>query len=133
MSRKYFTEEEQEALRINPYVKNVTEKAITYTDEFREKFYNEYISGKLPSQILRKMGFDTKALGKTRIRNISERVRKFAQRAEGFKDTRKDSAGRPRRKDLTIEEQFERLKHQNALLKQENEFLKKVDRIERRA
>jgi hypothetical protein len=31
MGINYFTEEQQEQLRINPYIKRVSEKAITYT------------------------------------------------------------------------------------------------------
>ena len=35
MSKKLFTEEEIKILMKNKYVKNVTNKGITYTDEFR--------------------------------------------------------------------------------------------------
>ena len=35
MSNKTFTIEEQEKLRVNPYVKNVTDKSITYTEELK--------------------------------------------------------------------------------------------------
>jgi len=133
MSRKLLSLEEQETLSQNPNVKNVTEKSVTYTDEFREKFYNEYITGKLPTQILRDHGFDIAILGRERIKNLTARIKKFSQREEGFKDTRKTNSGRPCTKGVSIEEQLDRLKHQNALLKQENEFLKKVEQIERRA
>jgi len=133
MSRKYFTPEEQIKLRNNQYVEKVSEKTVKYTDEFREEFYYEYLKGKKPTQILREMGFDTSVLGMERIGSITKRIKKYSQRAEGFKDKRRENSGRPRTKDLSIEEQLERLKHQNALLKQENEFLKKVEQIERRA
>ena len=53
MSEKLFTAEEIEILRKNPYVRNVSEKAITYTDELKEYFMSEYSQGKMPSQILR--------------------------------------------------------------------------------
>ena len=46
---------------------------------------------------------------------------------EGFSDTRQGSAGRPTTKHLASDEQTERLQHQIKYLKQENEFLKKVD------
>ena len=133
MGRKYFTSEDQSKLRKNPYVKNVSEKSITYTDEFREEFYSEYLKGIGPTQILREMGFDPSILGSDRILSITKRIKKYSQRVGGFKDKRRESSGRPRSKDLSIEEQLERLQHQNALLKQENEFLKKVEQIERRA
>jgi len=133
MGKKYFTLEQQKALKRNQYVKNVTEKSITYTDEFKEDFYYEYLKGKGPTQIMREMEFDTSVLGEKRIQSITERVKKYSQRPDGFKDTREGSSGRPRTKNLTIEDQLERLKHQNALLKQENEFLKKLEQNERRA
>jgi len=46
MRRKYFTKEEQEALKSTHYVKSVSEKSIAYTEEFKEDFYPEYVSEK---------------------------------------------------------------------------------------
>ena len=114
-------------------MKSLTERTITYTEEFRETFYLAYQSGKGPSQILREMGFDTSALGNERIKSIAKRMRKYAQREDGFIDQRQHSSGRPRTKGLTIEEQLERANHKIALLKQENDFLKKSEFLERRA
>ena len=39
------------------FFKHVSEKAITYTEEFKEKFMFEYNAGKTRSQILTEMGF----------------------------------------------------------------------------
>ena len=50
----------------------------------------------------------------------------------GLSDTRKENSGRPRDKELSIEEKYERLKAQINLLKAENELLKKIDFLERR-
>ncbi|MGL5549302.1 MAG: HTH domain-containing protein, partial [Culicoidibacterales bacterium] len=36
MSKKLFTEKEIKQLQKNPYVKNVTKKGVTYTDEMRK-------------------------------------------------------------------------------------------------
>ena len=49
MSNKLFTEQEQGLLRKNPYVKNVSSKSITYTEEFREFFVNMYNLSKKPT------------------------------------------------------------------------------------
>lgn len=38
MGKNYFTPEQVEQLRKNKYVKHVSEKAITYTEEFKEIF-----------------------------------------------------------------------------------------------
>lgn len=135
MGKNYFTPEQVEQLKQNKYVKNVSDKAITYTEEFREVFLLEYNTGKLPSQILMEMGFDCKVLGKKRIQMISQRVRKQSTRPEGFKDTRADNPnmGRPSTKDLTAEEIIAKQKAEIELLKAKVEFLSDLKRLEREA
>ena len=133
MGKNYFTPEQVEQLKKNKYVKHVSEKAITYTEEFKEVFLLEYNSGKIPSQILTEMGFDIKVLGSSRVRKISERTKKQSLRPEGFKDTRADSSGRPRTKDLTQEELIERQKQEIEILKAKVEFLSLLRRAEREA
>ena len=66
------------------------------------------------------------------MRTFTERLKKQTQRVEGFKDTRKDNSGRPSTKELSLEEQIERLKHKNKVLQQENDFLKRVRFINRK-
>ena len=133
MGKNYFTPEQVEQLRKNKYVKHVSEKAITYTEEFKEVFMMEYNSGKLPSQILTEMGFDCKVLGEARIDGISRRTRIQSIRPEGFKDTRSTESGRPRTRDLTKEELIERQKQEIEVLKAKVEFLSLLRRAEREA
>ncbi|HEC2152103.1 TPA: IS3 family transposase, partial [Staphylococcus delphini] len=57
MSKRLFTEDEIADLKSNKYVLNVSPKAITYTEEFREHFVEEYENGKTPSQIFKEAGF----------------------------------------------------------------------------
>lgn len=133
MAKKIFREEEIRDLQANPYVKKVSEKSITYTQEFREFFVSEYQKGKLPIQILRAAGFDTTVLGKDRIDSISKRFRKMEARPEGLADTRKGNSGRFSTKDLTPEEEIQRLKNKIKYLEQENEFLKKIRFLDRKA
>lgn len=57
----------------------------------------------------------------------------MSKREQGFSDTRKDASGRPSTKDLTTDEQIARLQHQVKYLKQENEFLKKINFLDRQA
>lgn len=133
MGKNYFTLEQVEQLRKNKYVKHVSEKAITYTEEFKEIFILEYKSGKSPSQILTEMGFNCNVLGKARIDNISRRVKVQAKRPEGFKDTRSTESGRPLERELSSEEQMERLKQENEILKAKVEFLSLLRRAEREA
>jgi hypothetical protein len=133
MGIHYFTEEQMKQLKMNPYVKNVTEKAITYTEEFKEIFFCMYNQGKYPSDILRELHFDVKVLGLQRIKNLSIRIRKEALRTEGFKDTRNDNPGRPATKELSNEELIQRQKVEIEYLKQKVEFLSDLRHLEREA
>jgi transposase-like protein len=133
MGVNHFTEEQQEELRRNPYIKNVSDKAITYTTEFRKLFAKEYRSGKMPSQILTECGINPKLLGKPRKDALVAMVKKFEIRVDGFEDTRKSNSGRPVTKDLTDAERIIRLEHRIKYLEQENEFLKKIEFLDRQA
>ncbi|MBB6625686.1 hypothetical protein H7E67_20210 [Clostridium gasigenes] len=133
MGRIYFTDEQLKDLSVNPFVKKASNKAITYTDEFKEYYVSEYNTGKMPLEILRNAGFDVKALGKQRVDNLSRRFLSMGKRQEGFSDLRKETSGRLATKHLTPDEQITRLKHQVRYLKQENEFLKKMNFINREA
>ena len=133
MGKKCFTPEQVEQLRKNKYVKHVSEKAITYTEEFKEVFMIEYNSGKLPSQILFEMGFDHKALGRSRIDSITRRIKNQSIRPEGFKDTRTTESGRPLERELAQEELIERQKQEIEVLKAKVEFLSLLRRAEREA
>ena len=126
MGVNYFTDEQVEEFRKNPYVKNVSNKAITYEEKFKEYLYEQYTNGVSPTQIFRNAGFDTDLLGHKRIDGFYRRNRACTIRDEGFIDKRKGSSGRPKDKDLTPDEEIARLKHKNKVLQQENDFLKRV-------
>ena len=64
MSRKQFTEEEQQLLRQNPYIFSVTKTKIILTKEFKEIFINACNDGKMPRKILEEHGFDLNILGR---------------------------------------------------------------------
>ncbi len=124
MSKKAFTEEEIIELSKNPYIKHVGEKGITYTKEFKEYFIREKENGKRTTEIFINAGFDTKLIGRKRMDTFAYRVK-----YKNIEDSRKRNSGRPRihdKKELTDEETIKLLKHKNALLEQENEFLKKM-------
>lgn len=133
MSKKLFTKKEIEVLKQNNHVKNVSAKAITYTDEFKRIFITEYEKGKLPRDIFNEQGFDIEVIGLKRIKSSSKRWRNSYNKngAIGLTDTRRSNAGRPRITELSLEEKFARLQAENNLLKAENELLKKLDMIER--
>ena len=88
MSVNYFTDQQVAELRKNPYVKNVSSKAITYEEKFKEYFYLEKAKGFTPTQMFEKAGFDIKVVGQSRIAKFSTRIKIQAARNEGFSDTR---------------------------------------------
>ena len=63
MGKYYFTKEQVDILKLSPYVRNVSEKAITYTDEFKEIFLKEYKVPLTPVLIFEKYGLPISILG----------------------------------------------------------------------
>ena len=133
MGKNYFTIEQVEELKKNKYIKHVSEKAITYTEEFKERFMFEYKTGKPRSQILIDMGIDPKILGEKRLDGIVATIKRQSVSPKGFRDTRADSSGRPCTRDLTQEELIERQKQEIELLKAKVEYLSLLRRAEREA
>lgn len=133
MSDKIFTEEEIAILSKNKYVKKVSNKGITYTDEFKRSFIAENNNGKFPRQIFEEHDFNIEILGMNRVRAAGKRWRSAFRRngVSQLQDTRKFNSGRPSDKDLSIEEKYEKLQAKLKLLEAENELLKKLEMIER--
>jgi len=131
MSDSLFNAYEIDQLKANPNVKHVSEKAITYTDAFKELFLEEYHAGKPPGQIFRDHGFDVRVLGEHRVKGASKRWRRAEQRLEGTKDVRKGNTGRKPTKHLSDAELIAKLKAENEYLKQEREFLLELRKLER--
>jgi len=75
MTKKLFTKKEQEQLKGNPNVQAVSEKAITYTDEFKRHFITENDKGKLPSEIFQEAGLNVDLIGLQRISSAGKRWR----------------------------------------------------------
>jgi len=128
---KIFTEKEIKALSNNKYVKKVSNKVITYTEEFRRIFILEYENGEFPRAIFENHGFDINSIGMKRVDSAGKRWRKayIKDGVYGLADSRVLHSGRPKGKKQTIET----LKARINLLEGENELLKKVNSLERRA
>lgn len=133
MTKRLFTEKEQAQLKCNPHVQAVSDKAITYTDEFKRLFITENEKGKLPRTIFEEAGLDIELIGLKRIQSAGKRWRAAHREngEEGLQDTRKTNSGRPLERELSLEEKIARLEAQNRLLQAENELLKKLDLLER--
>lgn len=133
MTKKFLTSHQQTELKMNPYVKAVSDKAITYTDEFKRLFIAQSETGKLPREIFEEAGFDVEVIGITRVHKAATRWRTAYKKhgTSGLEDTRKHSSGRPLERELSIEEKYTRLEAKMRLLEAENELLKKLDLLER--
>lgn len=133
MSKNLFSSKDIRQLVDNIYVKAVSEKAITYTDEFKELFISESQKGKFPREIFEQYGFDVEMVGIHRIRSAAKRWKAaFAKEGVmGLRDTRPGNSGRILQRERTLEESYKQLEAQNNLLRAENELLKKIRFAER--
>ena len=136
MSRKLFTEEQQQLLRQNPYIYSVTDTRITLTKEFKELFMTAYKAGESPRKILGDHGFDISIIGERRTWSICQHIRteykQYGEFHEGYgprgeaarHDAPKDTA-----KPVSGADEIKQLRHEVDYLKQEIEFLKKISSI----
>lgn len=131
MSKKLFNEKEIKILERNTNVKNVSNKAITYTENFKNEFIVKSNKGILPRQIFEEAGLSVDILGIKPIEECAFKWRKIYKQRSSLADTRKVNSGRPLERELSLEEKIARLEAKNKLLEAENELLKKAELIER--
>ena len=129
MSKVKFTEEQQQELQNNKYTARVTANSLSFTKEFKELFYNEYLTGVLPREILRRYGFPLTIPRKRRIWGIAHCIKKEYESNGGFRDVRSPRPAPARSEELTPEQQIRQLQHKLDYLTQEVEFLKKISSI----
>lgn len=129
MSKAKFTPEQQLLLRSNPHTVRVTENTLFLSKEFKEVFYNEYLTGAVPRNILEKYGYPADVLGSIRIWVISHEIRKQYEKTGEFRDVRKACEPGPGNDTAASEERIRQLEHQVNYLTQEIEFLKKISSI----
>lgn len=135
MPRNYFTDEQIEELSKNKYVLKVSKANVIFTDEFKITFLEMLNSGDTPIVALTKLNIDPKILGRSRIHTLSERIRKFSKRSEGFSRKKNSSAGKPRKKKVpnfeNDKQALEYYKEYASKLEQELEFVKKNQALEK--
>ena len=117
MSKITFTDREIKTLQKNPNVQRVSRLSITYTEEFKNKFIDEYQVGKLPRQIFEENGFDVDVIGIKRIEQSAYRWKKSYEKDGliGLIDARKTASGRPLKRELSQAEIIERQEARNKL------------------
>ncbi|MFH7819150.1 IS3 family transposase [Neobacillus thermocopriae] len=134
MSKITFSSKEINMLQKNPNVQRVSERSITYTDDFKNRFIDEYQAGKFPRQIFEENGFDVDVIGIKRIEQSAHGWKKAYEKNGliGLTDSRKTASGRPLKRELTPSEVIERQRAKIELLEGQVELLKKLEVTERR-
>lgn len=131
MSKKLFTDAQVKKLSKNKWIKNVTNKGITYTNEFKYKLVKECENyKKFPQEVFRECGIDPEIVGKGRIESSAHRWRKQLNYIGKIADTRTTNSGNTLKRELSDKEKLERAEARIKLLEAENELLKKNELIE---
>ena len=131
MSKVLFTDVQVKKLSKNKWIKNITNKGITYTNEFKRKLVKECENyKKFPQEVFRECGIDPEIVGKRRIEGSAYRWRKQLKSTGDITDTRTTNSGNTLKRELTNKEKLERAEARIKLLEAENELLKKNELIE---
>lgn len=123
MSKKLFTDVQVKKLSKNKWIKNVTNKGITYTNEFKYKLVKECENyKKFPQEVFRECGIDPEIVGKGRIEASAHRWRKQLNYIGKITDTRTTNSGNTLKRELSDKEKLERAEARIKLLETENEL-----------
>jgi len=121
-----FTNEQIGTLRESGYVRGVNENYVYFTDEFKQMYWRMYTAENLmPHEILRRLGIDYSLLGSSRVRGFTYSLKKQYERDGGF-CTKRSGRKAKQRVEETSGQNLERLRVENAYLKQELDFVKKI-------
>ena len=132
MKRYPLPKEYVKELNEHRYVEKATEWSVSFTAEFKQKAYDEYYRGKSMREIFTEAGFDVAKLGEKRLRNFRNQLMAKADEKTGFTDKRKDkSLQTPQSTEAQMMKRIRELEHRNAYLEQENDFLKKIQELEK--
>ena len=132
MKRYPLPKEYVKELNEHRYVEQATEWSVSFTAEFKQKAYDEYYRGKSMREIFTEAGLDVAKLGEKRLRNFRNQLMAKANEKTGFADKRKDkSLQAPLSTEAQMMKRIRELEHRNAYLEQENDFLKKIQELEK--
>ncbi len=126
-----FTNEEVLELQKNPNVVKCSQKAVTYSKDFKLRAVKQYLEENLSCpEIFRLAGFNISVLGrnipKDRISDWKYIYRTHGETGLSIERRGANSSGRPKVKGLSEKEKLERLEAEVAYLKAENVFLKQL-------
>ena len=132
MRTEILSEELKRSLEGNKYVDHLTLCKIIYTAEFKQLAYDRLMAGVPIKQIFEEAGFDCDLLGTSRIGNMRRHILYQGKRGENFEDKRsKNGTTSPENYTAQLEKKIKALEHRNLYLQQENDFLKKIQSVEK--
>ena len=132
MKRYPLSKEYVRQLNEHPYVEKATEWTVCFTAEFKQLAYDAYYRGKSTREIFTEAGLDCEKLGSKRFENFRMNLMSKANEEKGFADKRKDkSLQAPLSTEAQMMKRIRELEHRNAYLEQENDFLKKIQELEK--
>ena len=132
MKRYPLSKEYVKELNEHRYVEQATEWSVSFTAEFKQLAYDEYYRGKSMREIFTEAGLDVEKLGNKRLQNFRHQLMAKADERTGFADKRKDkSLQTPLSTEAQMMKRIRELEHRNAYLEQENDFLKKIQELEK--
>lgn len=135
MAKKY-TQSQIDQLKRNPNVLEVTESSISYLPEFKVQAVKSSLEGNSPASIFIKNGFDLDMIGKDIPRKrlyMWRRIYEESGELGLLTDHRGKNAAMKGSKESSIEDQLKKAEAKIKFLEMENEFLKKLDKMEREA
>ncbi len=137
MSKNRYTKEQIDELSKNIFVARCSDKAISYTKEFKQLAIKQYETGMVAVEIFRDANFDLELIGRNKANGCLKRWRrKYKTKGLGglSNDERGCShkGGRPKTKGLTDSDRIKRMEIEIAYLKAENDFLVKLRAAKKR-
>ena len=124
MGWKSFTEEEILELKSNKYTHTVSASSISFTAEFKEKFWAGIQEGKRVETVTADLGINPEILGKNRLNGLRSMIRQEVKAGKGFRDL--DTYRAYHEGCTSPETKIYYLEQQLAYKDQEIEFLKKI-------
>ena len=132
MKRKPIPKEYIKELNEHPCVEKATSWTVSFTADFKQLAYDEYYRGKTMREIFTENGFDADKIGAKRIANFRSYLMKKSDDDYGFADKRKNKELQaPPSTEAQMMKRIRELEHRNAYLEQENDFLKKIQQLEK--
>lgn len=137
MRKKLFSKSQIKALEKNPNVIRVTEQSITYNPEFKVKAVRETLTGKPPAQIFLEHGFNLDIVGKDiprkRLYQWKQIYNESGELGLSIDQRGKTKSERTSSIELSVEEKLRKAEARIKFLEVENDFLKKLEELERQA